>query len=60
MDISIYFEPIQLKGYHFNGKTRRKLMGDVVKAYLQPNDFPSLEGADLAIIGVGEDRNCLV
>lgn len=57
MDISIYFEPIQLKGYHFTGKTRRKLMGDVVKAYIQPNDFPSFEQADLAIIGVGEDRN---
>jgi arginase family enzyme len=57
MDISIYLEPIQLKGYHYADKTRRKLMGDVVKAYIQPNDFPSLEHADLAIIGVGEDRN---
>ena len=57
MDISIYLEPIQLKGYHYADKTRRKLMGDVVKAYIQPNDFPSLEHADLAIIGVGEERN---
>ena len=57
MDISIYFEPIQLKGYHYADKTRRKLMGDVVKAYIEPGDFPSLEEADLAIIGVGEDRN---
>jgi len=32
-------------------------MGDVVKAFIQPNDFPSLEHADLAIIGVGEERN---
>jgi arginase family enzyme len=58
MDISIYFEPLQLKGYHYSDKTRRKLMGDVVKAYIQPNDFPAFEDADLAIIGVGEDRNC--
>jgi formiminoglutamase len=57
MDISIYFETIQLKGFHYADKTRRKLMGDVVKAYIQPNDFPSLDQADLAIIGVGEDRN---
>jgi formiminoglutamase len=57
MDISIYFEPIQLKGYHFASKTRRKLIGDVVKAYIQPDDFPSLDQADLAVIGVGEDRN---
>jgi len=57
MDISIYFEPVLLKGYHFADKTRRKLMGDVVTAYLQPNDFPSLEKVDLAVFGVGEDRN---
>jgi len=57
MDISIYFEPVRLKGYHFADKTRRKLMGDVVTAYLQPGDFPSLEKVDLAVFGVGEDRN---
>jgi len=57
MDISIYFEPIQLKGYHFVDKTHRKLMGDLVKAYIHPYEFPSLEQTDLAILGVGEDRN---
>lgn len=57
MDISIYFEPVQLKGYHFAEKSRRKLMGDVVKAYHEPGGFPSLDEADLAIIGVGEERN---
>jgi formiminoglutamase len=57
MDISIYFETIQLKGYHYADKTRRKLIGDVIKAYIQPNDFPSLDEADMAIVGVGEDRN---
>jgi arginase family enzyme len=60
MDISIYFETIQLKGYHYADKTRRKLIGDVIKAYLEPHDFPSLEEVDLAIIGVGEDRNALL
>jgi formiminoglutamase len=59
MDISVYFEPIQLKGYHYSEKTNRKLIGDVVRAYLKPGDFPSLEQADLAIIGVGEERNAV-
>ena len=54
MDLSMYFEPVQLKGYHFSEKTRRKLMGDVVKAYIEPNDFPSLDHVDLSFIGVGE------
>ncbi len=60
MDISIYFEPVELKGYHYAGQSRRKLMGDVVTAYIQPNDFPSLENADLAIFGVDEDRNAVL
>jgi formiminoglutamase len=59
MDISVYFEPIQLKGFHYSEKTSRKLIGDVVRAYLKPGDFPSLEQADLAIIGVGEERNAI-
>lgn len=57
MDISIYFEPIQLKGYYPAEKTRRKLMGDVVKAYLEPGCFPSIDEADLAIFGVCEERH---
>jgi formiminoglutamase len=57
MDISVYFEPVQLKGYQFSEKSRRKLMGDVVKAHLESSGFPSLEGVDLAIIGIGEERN---
>ena len=56
MDISIFFEPIELKGYHFSDKTRRRLMGDVVKAYIEPNDFPSLEGVEIALLGVNEER----
>lgn len=57
MDLSIYFEPLQLKGFYHAEKTRRRMLGDVVKAYIQPNDFPSLDGADLAILGVKEDRH---
>jgi arginase family enzyme len=59
MDLSIYFEPIQLKGYNFTGKTQRKLMGDVVKAFLKPGDFPSLDHVDIAIFGVMEERGCI-
>ena len=56
MDISIFFEPVNLKGYQIANQGRRKLMGDVVKAYINQNDFPSLEGAEIAIFGVNEDR----
>ncbi len=59
MDLSIYFEPIQLKVYHYAAQAGRKKLGDVVRAYLAPNDFPDLEDTDLAIIGVNEDRNAV-
>ncbi len=58
MDLSIYFEPIQLKGYNFADRTRRKLMGDVVTAHIKAGDFPSLDHADIAVFGVMEERNC--
>lgn len=57
MDISIFFEPIELKGYEYAEKTRRKHLGDLVKAYIQPHSFPDYQGADLAILGVLEDRH---
>jgi len=59
MDISIYFEPVELKGYHYAGKSRRKLIGDVVQAYIHTHDFPALEHADVAIFGVGEERSAV-
>jgi formiminoglutamase len=60
MELSIYLEPVQLKGYNYADKTRRKLMGDVVTAYLKKNDFPSLDQADIAIVGICEERNSLL
>lgn len=56
MDISLFFEPIRLKGYEYAAKSRHKRMGDLVRAYIHPNEFPDYEEAELAIIGVGEDR----
>ncbi len=59
MDISIFFEPIRMNGYNYSARTRRKKLGDVVKAYLQADDFPDLENVDLVIFGVKEDRSAV-
>jgi formiminoglutamase len=59
MDISIFFEPVELKGYEYAEKTRRKHLGDVVRAYIQPNNFPEYKDAELAILGVAEDRHAI-
>lgn len=56
MDISIFFEPLQLSGYN-TGKRKNRLLGDVITTNTVTTGFPALENADIAILGVKEDRN---
>lgn len=56
MDIDIYFDPIDLSGYKISGKSNKKRLGDIVRAYYNKKYFPDLNGIDIAIIGVMEDR----
>lgn len=59
MDIDIYFNSIDLSGYEYSENAQRKRLGDVVKAFNSPNNFPDLSSVNIAIIGVLEDRNAL-
>lgn len=54
--MEIYFEPIDLSGYDYADKAHRKRLGDVVRAFHAEAAFPELEGIDIAILGVNEDR----
>jgi arginase family enzyme len=56
MDISMFFEPVQLKGHYPAEKSRHKRLGEVVKIFSQPDQFPEYVGAELAILGISEDR----
>ncbi len=57
MDIDIYLDPIDLSGYEYSEKTQRKHLGDVVRAFNSSNNFPDLNGINIAVLGVLEDRN---
>jgi len=57
MDISIYFQPIDLSWFSFNEKRPR--LGDVVTHHSTEGGFPDLAGCELAIIGVPEDRGAV-
>lgn len=59
MDISIYFEPVQLQEELQFTQQRRKRIGDLVNVYQQPGNFPDLDGMDIALIGVLDDRNAV-
>ncbi len=59
MDISVYFEPIQVKDINVSEEIRPGKIGDIIHYYSDERNFPSLENIDIAIIGVIEDRNSL-
>ncbi len=56
-DLSEFFEPIELKNYGFYDEGNNPRWGDLIFAYKDWGIFPNLEGAKMAIIGVGEDRS---
>jgi len=59
MDISHYFEPVSLEGHEFVKQTDWNRIGNIASVYVQDGDFPDLDGIQLALIGVSEDRGGL-
>ncbi len=57
MDISIYFEPLDFIPYKSDDQEIRHRLGDLVTCFTDADSFPAYESADLAIIGVKEERN---
>lgn len=54
-----FFTPIDLNDFNGANKYPATSYGKIINAYTLGNDFPSLEGVQLAIIGVEEDRKAL-
>ena len=59
MDISIYLQPVDVSDFDIEGLVHERRIGDVIDSYTTENDFPDLEGAELAIIGVEESRRAV-
>ncbi len=57
MDISIYFEPVQVKERNIDREYHPGKICDSIDTYSDERHFPSLENIDIAILGVKEDRN---
>jgi len=56
MDISIYFKPVELPGFNNESEAANQQLGDLIQTYEDKENFPEVENADIAIIGVKEDR----
>ncbi len=59
MDAEIYFEPISPVLSSFLDETGNNSMGDIIEAFTKKENFPSLEGVQVALIGINEDRMAL-
>jgi arginase family enzyme len=55
MDISLFFEPVRQQDIPSN----KNLLGQYFEIYLEESDFPDLEGIQVALIGVGEERGSI-
>lgn len=59
MDISIYFEPLELPEFYADEMASNYRLGDLIRSYLDKENFPELGDCDIAILGVKEDRNAI-
>ena len=59
MDISIFLEPVPEKCFVANQRPGKKTLGETIDIYRQENVFPNLEGVELAIFGVKEERGAV-
>ncbi len=55
MDISIYFDPVNIYSFEFSSIKNHKRIGDIIK-YNKQKQFPDLENIDIALIGINEER----
>jgi arginase family enzyme len=59
-ETTIYFKPVPgIDPTVFGENATNKRLGEVIKVFTDEEHFPELEGIDIAIIGVEDDRNAL-
>lgn len=59
MDISIYFEPLNVSDFNFDDTDASQQLGGLFRSYFEKDNFPALGDVDIAIIGVNEDRRSI-
>jgi len=57
MNISMYFEPVELPS--MDPESGANMLGDLIRSYIEEDNFPRIDDVDLALIGVKEDRGSI-
>ena len=55
-DLSFCFKPVYNNDLHFTTSPANKRLGELIRVFSDKDHFPALDGIDIAIIGVDEDR----
>lgn len=59
MELEVYFKPVELDPAFSGNKEHPKKYGDFIIPYTEDSSFPDLTEADIALIGVTEDRGAV-
>ncbi len=59
MDISIYFEPVAESLFNELAGGAHPRLGQILNVFREENVFPELEGVQIALLGVNDDRGAV-
>ena len=59
MDISTFLDPVPEKCFSEVFRPGKKTLGETIAIYRSDEEFPDLEGVNLAILGVKEERGAI-
>ena len=59
MDISMFLEPVSDKCFTANVRPGKNTFGETLTIFRDEEDFPALEGFQLALVGVKEERGAV-
>lgn len=60
MDIAAFFEPIDIREFPYTGESTGQFrLGNIIRIHSDTQDFPDYSQAELAVIGVTDDRNAV-
>ena len=59
MDISVFLEPVSEKCFAPSHRPGKKTLGETLGIFRNEDTFPDLEGVDLALVGVKEERGAV-
>jgi len=59
MDISLFLDPVSENCFSTSFRPGKQTLGESITIYRSEDDFPSIEGVDLALFGVKEERGTI-